>query len=415
VVIYGDLTRANPGSIDGVLTRVPGTILKDENFHVVLFEEQQQELTYDVKKVLLPTGSDVGDHIQQLVKKALVNTDNSVVVVSFNSYVIRECSKLDEGDGRVRAAPWGRLTALLSTRPSSVDQSALELLVEILKERGATSSESGLLKSAIRPLLMNRDRKFSRAEAGPAFISSLVASAVRQGLVESDHGGVSERIWLRAGSQASRFQPPPPAKSPARAWDDSNAVPVRIVSAPAPAPAVQKQVEEDPFKSALRKAGLGPFPNFREQVYDKIAEFAGEGKHTSAALIRKAVDEVSKQHPDHKNFSWALVAAALLKLFNRAPVLVAQDGSHIVPSLRHLSTVVVGVKDNWRVLVDRELILAILEAGCAVSMYDFPQLAGTLYLNRQDENIAKIEALINSLSGDNKIRFEDDDRAIVRA
>lgn len=410
VYIIADLTRANLDSIPSVLNRLPRNDNNAYVLEVAILPRQRPELpnTSFQKVSEIDESADVGSQVCQVLKSRLAEfADERFVVLSFNSYVLSYCHKLDEASrDRVQSIPWGQARTLRDADgnllassgnggvwPSSIsEEHACKALIEVLKDANAYDKSTGIRQTALRPKLSAKDSRLSTEHTSSVrnFISKLVRRAASRGLIQLDAPGTNPIIWTAADVSHSTEQL---------------------------ASVVSRQQRGQLFIDTLKSGKMGPFPNFREKVFSAVEEMVvANDKPLFRDLLGAAVSNVRNNcNGSHNGFSWSSVKEFLIELFRLHPVAMDANSQALRPGFSTWNTPIASMVDDWRLKLDGELVLYLLRKGCEINFYDIPELTGALYETREEVYQNRLYEVITLLKNSGKIEFDQQDSAIKLA
>lgn len=413
ILVLADLTRAYPGSLHEVIAR--NAIFRDSSFDLEICHTPSQlaELTNtsNIPLIEIAKESDVGQRVVDILKERLqAAPELHVNVISFNTFVLRSSEQLDAADrNRVRLLPWSQASRIERPFGEDIQQidsknnhwplptisldDALKILEQVLNERKAHNEQSAIRKTTIRGLISTKEPKFTKSATGDVkgIISVLIAQAEAKGLVTLNRGADANNptLWLAKPHEASTSQTKLPMATP------------------------------EPFADILKGLGMGPFPNFRDDMYDameSLVDCSDSSKPTLQQLISKSVAKIKERHAGmHTGFSWTAVSSFLTKLLSESTVTLKEDGTILPPSFENMHVQVYSFVSDWKKQLDGHLIVSILKAGRSIEFFDTPELTGTLYLTRDDTYQARLHEVVKYLKDTSKIFYESSGIALCPA
>jgi hypothetical protein len=258
---------------------------------------------------------------------------------------------------------------------------AIALLLRVL-----TTADRPVRQTDVRPLLERLDPRFHRdrtrplATDNPKMMGLLVDIARRRGLVETD--GPSDnpfiKLTARGHSEYGRLSPMIRSGTPALGAGT-------LPGAPGPD---EPGRPSDEYLRILKAIKRGPFQEVRGAVLDEMERLLPE-RPTLGALLDGAIGRVrpeidaARRERNKKDIPWGQVQAFLAIMITRCKVMLNGD-TPVTASARDRHTVVTRAADSWRVRLEAELVVLLLENGCTIDIYSHEDLAGALFNSRQD-------------------------------
>jgi hypothetical protein len=262
-------------------------------------------------------------------------------------------------------------------------------------------------KTDLRPLLESLDPRFSKDAGGPAsvvgFISLLTELAHKRGLVTLT--GSEPRVHIALTEEGRRVA----AGVVADAASHQGAQVVQAAHE-------TTGTRSDRFMALWRSANLGPFQSVRTKVYDEIdrAIAAGEPRKLKT-LVSEAVKAVRAADPAHpEKYPWSRVTTFLEGLMRRRPVAVSGDGP-VARTWANGELEVTQMVDEWRLLLDGELVLHLVDHGMELRIDDVPDLAGALYGGRTEDDLERAHDVVRRLIQDGLLADSPAEESLRRA
>jgi hypothetical protein len=274
---------------------------------------------------------------------------------------------------------------------------ALQLLQSILSRQPGFQ----MYKASLRPALATVDPRFSLSSGSWAaeghVIGSLVSLGEEHDLIETiGSNPASVRIRLKSGPTAAITTPEAPVPDqqpvdvpPTRAGESTSAR----------------------FITTLREAGMGPFLSVRLAVYTEIDRVLETERLPLRELIASAVRAVRDSGlEDPETFPWSRVRSFIELLMSKTAVAISESGERFRFTWQQSGTVVAGLEEGWQLMLDGELILALLGAGEPLDLRDVPDLAGALFNGRDDDKLDRVFQAVERLQIAGKIDYQDGTR-----
>jgi len=393
---FVDLTKARPGTELGVFERwreryldgsdaVELCVLADQ---VGLFSPPPDAVPLPIVTVIPDaTAADDAAIAKWALKRLtdLVEREPKVTVSTFRPSVTAVTAALkgtSSGIGNVpfpAETPTSNATGAPDPWPSDFmpADDAMRHMVVALR-----NSKKPVRFTTLRPLLVAQSPDMAPTAGGfasrPRFVTRLVSEAMQRGLVRTHPDGNDDSnpfIELRAGAALPEI-----AASP----DPTDSRSSHLIT-------------------TLRAGRLGPFQEVRWEAYEQMDQLLLATPSKSASdLLRDAVaavreaDEDSRLDRGAKPFPWSRFRQFLIMLMNRRPVLLS-DGVRVKHSWSDAHMVVDGFIDDWKLALDGELILFLMQSGVRIDMNDLSDLAGALYNSRREECFDRVIAVIRHL------------------
>jgi hypothetical protein len=162
------------------------------------------------------------------------------------------------------------------------------------------------------------------------------------------------------------------------------------------------------FQQSLMEVEWGPYSNFRHAAYNSMEAAITNRKDASLpnsiALLEAALAVIPPTPVGKVPVSRKKVHRFFQRLLARAPVLIGSDDKPFALMLETLSRPVKGFADSWRMILDAQLVLVLLEHGVEVSLFDLHELAASLY-QKDPDGVARVTQLFEILSGSGKISY----------
>lgn len=416
--LIADVTRAYKDTVVKTLEKAKPLLGPGDKMTVLLHDDQQAEIQMsgmDTSSLILKPVSRNTSLQHKALELALeaIGTSPMTVFLSFWPHVLAVSEQIDAASKpKIHFCPWGRLYTLtnmmVSERATAAmpttatvapvsDSEAVALLVEVLKQKGADSPAKAIKKTALRPLMSERDARFFKANPATGnayYIGSLLTRARAAGLIEVEARANNADIWLGRPSQmnlmgVSRAAAPTPA-----AMND------------APKPRLSS---EEHYDQILRSNTMGPFANVRDELYAALEEILSR-KLTLDKLLTECITTAKSklQGERDKGIPWGKVRAFFVALLTRCPVLRDSDGKPVTPCFQSMRAVIESVDADFKEKLDGELVLFILENGAEIRYVDMPALVATLYMTREEKFENRLTDVLARLHGSGKIQYVGD-------
>ncbi|WP_162908223.1 hypothetical protein [Allorhizocola rhizosphaerae] len=346
----------------------------------------------------------VAERIAKLVQEQAEAGSEPVVLYSFHPLVLALCDNL-AGQGHSvsgrNLTEFSRSKAAVDTKATSrwpadfmqIDE-ALAVLVTVLQEKGHVGRDKPVFKTEIRKLLQRADIRFdknhSKASGSQNLISELVNQAAARGLI--DVAGKEPRIvlWLR----------------------EPKSVQAEIG---------EERTPSQEYVNILMSSGLGPFADFRTQLYDMIELTVHDnaGKLGRTELVKRAVAGVREQAPDlllrprrkpipRDSYPWNKLRVFAGELLEKVPVLLNEAGQPFCASWGTAFDKVHGLTEDWRNQLESFLVLELVRKGAVIRSGQAEDLAGALFANRSEESVVRVEEILQPLFEKGRLRFDPD-------
>jgi len=397
--VVADLTKANPGTELSVLERIPNLQISGNIIEAVIYPRQKINLSSvsSLQFTEIAEGGDLGKQVAERITHLLANNNESITVLSFNGYVLNLATKIDPAImHRVSFLPWSSAWRVGNTSQGKIssnkyqdaswplnnisENETMEVLIKALRERRAFNESTSIRKTAIRPLLAKIEPRLDKPNTDhiSGFISKLVSIAEHKGLITTINPGLNPSIWL----------------------NQSIATPAIAVI-----PNTEKIKKGDLFSEKLKQDGMGPFPNFRDELFDAMDELVNsDSKPTLTHLIHNSVGKVQLANEnEHNGFHWGAVKHFIRSLLMLQDVALDEFGNPFRPNFLNMSKTVHALAKDWRIRLDGELILHLLRSGCEIGINDFQELIGSIYKTREEQYEDKLNAVIGHLNAVGKI------------
>jgi len=414
-----DLTRAWPNTEQYVLSKVLEREPADASLEIVVTPEQaaaldavfasRQALIHEV----LGSELDLARRITEIVTERL-NTSDAVVRVYTFWPAVRGMALYQDSlhPGRVHymaLAPYAPPNVV--TKPNLVwdnslmtEGEAVQALVTVLSSAGA----SGLAKTSVRPQLERLDARFAkRADSITSkngFISLVVDMARRRGLVEEigTEPALIVRLASAGGGSHPALAPAGPATAPSSAPPLAADAPTTLAPSGRPEPVTSSLLVD-----RLRAAQFGPFMDIRWTVYEEMDRLAAAGNTPLWRFVKEAVGNVRRasEESNGKPMPWSRVVLFIEDLLTKRAVAIA-GGEPQLLSWTAGSLLVEGFINNWRLWLDAEIILFLIDADIDLTLHDCEHIAGTLYASRAPAAEQRVFDIVGLLKGGGEIEYE---------
>ena len=281
---------------------------------------------------------------------------------------------------------------------------AVELTKKILAEAGAVSADSALLVSALRPLLVKRDKRAAKivGDAGSVRLSSEILADGRingwMGLEVPFAGG--ERIWLLSTGTVQKSA-------------SLIAVPPEAGTAPEPKlperPDRGKQRSEMMVK-CLKDRGVYSPKQIRDYFFSEIEAIRkqpGALSMTVSQLVRQVrtrAEERAKAEGVEYGF-WPVAADAILEMLLAARTLIGTDSQAIRPGIHARGANVSSIRENFQDACESFLLQTVISELKDVTVHDRTSLAHALFkLGRDKGSIESMQDRVDFLF--NRLGFD---------
>ncbi|WP_155766762.1 hypothetical protein [Mycobacterium intracellulare] len=411
-----DLSRAFAGS-ESQLAKAALEASSEPNLIVVGLEAQRAALGDAVEYVFIETdgyepnvGAAVAEALRQHADKS-----TSSIVYSFHPSVSN--GKAPNLADFADTATFNHATRLIAANTKESGEptawpnelipldEALSLLAEVLTENNA--AHHPMYKSKIRVLLKQKSRRFDPRSGLPGantpnLISRLLAQAEERGLIDyvgTDPSTVRVRLKRGATAPEEAAAVAPVTNAPEI---DAGALPVKD----------EQKSRSERFQDILiDRTGL--FSDVRERLLDNVQGIlAVQATRAEAGeIVKQAVKKTKTDSPAYfarksnddlpkDKYPWRKVEGFALVLFARIGIIVDDEGKPIREGgpwqiRRGYFT---EIPDNWKTLVDAELILELIRAHERVDFDDIEDLAGAMWCERTEDLIDRVDAAIDYLT-----------------
>jgi len=169
----------------------------------------------------------------------------------------------------------------------------------------------------------------------------------------------------------------------------------------------------------LSKKNLGPFSNIREMLYDSfesvLLSSSKLNKPTSInQLIIESV-ELTKNNLEQKTYPWNKVRNFLRTLLSLSPVLLDSNNSPFFLTFSNINYPASSLVSEWRVKLEGELILIIVNELQKISFFHLDILSRILYIERSSENENRVLKIIEFLLKNNRLIEEGQNLKIAKS
>ena len=398
--VIADVTRANPGTEDALIRKLGTHYSSGDAVTVILREDQNSGLTdtYSAKTITPFHYIRVVNEINLMLNQVLADPDSTVDVVSFHSAVWTLKDSLAEADrNRVEFMPWSALSDGQGGSPGQTrqwptelvsEEDALAVLQAALRRAGAVEAKRAIRKTDLRQALAREDQRFGKDHVFGA----------TYGLMTMLTKLASERGCAVVEVQAGDFENPV-------LWvkDHASDAAQSVASSES-----EGRTRSQLFINTLRiEADLGPYSNIRWELYKALGDALTRAKAKTERLsVRSAVSEAIRsvqESQSERKINWRKVAAFLYRLLDRVPVMTDEEGRYVEASIGKLRAPVCGLVDDFEILLDGALILELVRRINDIDLLDIQDLAGALYLRRDDEALDRTIRVIERLLADRKV------------
>lgn len=413
-----DLTAAVPGTVPNLLQQISSGSVGNHSLTLLCYVGQlgvQRALVGTAKLVEVPAECNLIEEVKSWIANP-EHGDSDLIVCSFRPEVwaLQYVPVLGGLSRKVEFPTWRPFLSLIlgvtgsSLYPVSAGSGAwpeglmplseaLEKLRLALAKRGGSAHQTQL-----RGLLKEQDDRFSKSNpiaAMPRLVSTLMNLAKDAGLIKivgESQGG--QLIQLISAAPEAKTLPKhqgeqilPHLPNPGN----------RVMEA-------RNGTGTDLYTSVFESQKMGPFANLRGHFFDSMERALTDKlsvEHLISRCLRETKAAYVKSGGSEKNLPWATVRRFFETLLCRRPVFLNVSGESIYPSFAHAQTVAVRLADDWRLELEGELILFLLEKGQKIEYADVPALTGAMCMTRDDEDRERVIKLIDHLRTTNRIAF----------
>ncbi len=378
---------------------------------------------------------------ERVVMPALLKSQTEhLEIYSFFYSVLNLSSTIPpEARMRISTSHWkylnfdGTLQEPIGGRPTSsnvVSTAATDILFEVLRRH-----PRGLQQSALRQVLSGTSPIFDKSSGGPP-IGAVVRAARLRGLVEVTPPGhfnpvvravisipseaAPDAIGVSSESPTTPVQPTDEAANiDRRSGEDKLSGAPEVASSPT-TDAASATTEAEAEESRVEKlyahfnlGGLGPFPSLRNSWFDRVEEAVSEKKFYGNRIIKKIARDVVSAGT---KLPFVAVERFLFELMRRRPVFLDEQGNERDPrAASSFAVVITSLKENWRALLEAEMLLYLATIPGGLSMDELDQVGFVMYPGLEaDERQARVEQLYALLRAEDRIST-DRGRIIVLA
>jgi hypothetical protein len=391
---------------------------------VLLYEDQIGELemtNFNLNALTtkaIPRTASVPDVALQMALEA-AEKYSSTVFFSHHAQVLGLFMQMDPGfRRRVYFCPWGKARQYLDQimpRHNPIaseaaafgapitDAEAFAVIRAALAGKGATSRARAVYKTSFRDLLARLDPRFLKANpvtGSPNYISALLERAKREGVVHIEPHIVNPMIWLAGQIDL-------PIASIVAMGKPAEAVTTTATAVPDSMARAANSRPEEIYAEILRKHNMGPFPNVRDDLYEALGKLADQKKPLNR-LISACITMAQEAHTDQKDVKipWRTsVRNFFVNMLSRQAVLRDAGGNYVKPSLPTGQTIIHGVDQRFRQMLDGALVTLLLEEGAQIKFEDIGSLVGALYVNRDSDFHDRLDDVIVYLKDVGAIQY----------
>lgn len=411
-----DLTAAAPGTVPNLLQQISNGSVGEHSLTLLCYVGQlgaQRALVDAAKLVEVPAECNLIEEVKNWIAKP-EHGDSDLVVCSFRPEVwaLQYVPMPGRVARKVEFPTWRPFLSLILDATGSAlfrvgangrawPEALMPLSEALEKLRSGLAKRGGSVhQNQLRGLLKEQDERFSKdnpTAAAPRLISTLMNLAKDANLVKIE-GEVPGDQLVQLVSAA------PAAKTLARLQGDQIVAqlqnPVNSV--------IESRNGTDFYTSVFEAQKMGPFANLRGHFFDSL-ERALPDTLSVEQIISRCLRETKaayvKSGGSEKNLPWATVRRFFETLLSRRPVLLDGSGALIYPSFAHAQTIVLRLADDWRLELEGELILFLLEKGQKIEYTDVPALTGAMCMTRDDEDRERVIKLIDHLRATKRIAY----------
>ncbi|MFD0046804.1 hypothetical protein ACFVGV_16600 [Pseudarthrobacter scleromae] len=427
-----DITRAAFDSELDTLKRVQSATLPTDDIHVVHRQEQtvpdaevhftSHEVPADVARDEESFLSWTSDLIHQIS-----GPTESLILTSYWSPLEALVSRVNSG----RVVEYRKLGALLQSKAAAAkDWDSNFMTKQVAADYvvwAVGASPSGKLHiTSLRGKVQALSEAFNKEQGGfpgrQGFISRLAGVAQEQGFIDSwkrpGHPDDDILVLTPLGRTRLRLIGPTPTPTPTEARKASLALKPAVAEQVILTVADQQKTRSQDFITALRNQRMGPFQQVRLAIIREIGTIACEAKYGPVEVIDRALRRVRESEPasslkDFANLPWPRIRAFMRKLLSMSPVLLSHDEPITGGWGETSDRVVTGVAPKFDVVLDGELVVALVRQGLNISQDDEPDLAGALYNSRDEEYLRLVDHVVRHLLASKILREEPSTQKLI--
>lgn len=267
-----------------------------------------------------------------------------------------------------------------------VDDQAVKVLCEILKENNAINQSSGLKSEKIRVLMAAKYNKYAKNTRGQdGFIKSLLNKAESGGYIEcvKQPNGPNYIVYLL------------------NKISGVNELHVKLEK--------NSNSRSGEFIALLKSHNMGPFFKIRHLLFSKMLDILqNKGNIRPSRLLSLVITEV-KNESESKNQPWRFMRIFIEKITRENSVFLDSDGNAFNFSLDNDSQkFVVKIVGDWENKVDDYLILFLIKHKKDITTSDYMQIAGAIYGSRSEDSEDRVRAAVQRLFHSRKITERED-------
>lgn len=394
--LVADLTRANPGSE----ARLLAPFVKADDvagIWVVGFEHQSEPIAAAAPQaefVALRSNAHYTEIVADVVKTVdarLAEADGATPIVddlevlSFHSAVLALSQRYTEQTPiPVQFVAW--MDAIRDAQ-SADGHSVTAWPEELMSAEEACSIFKATLEESPRPIRMS-ELRFALARVDERFDKSYSSASAMPGLLKLLVEMAKERNFLRIEmtrpNDVNPFLHPLQRKSEGKKGQEATDG------------ATQADERSRMMEQILRARNLGPFSRIRALLFDKLEEASAQSvtlERMIATCINSTRDECGQ-----RGYPWRAVRQFVVTLMQRRPIALDQSGAVIVPNTLGRLETVSGLRENWRMDWEGELVVALVqEMDDLHPAYDTVNLALLLHHTGEPDVCTRVHEVVAHL------------------
>jgi len=303
-------------------------------------------------------------------------------------------------------------------RVKVTDDQVNDLVTLLAEDRIFSESNSVFMSALRRPFTRRFGSRYSKQApgVGSGFFSALIRRAVALNKVKaSNPDTVMTRVWIEPGAAVQI--------APATTREQSVAPTLQPPLMP-PSNTHKGSVYPSEWDARFAKASLGPFPNFRADLFRELENLVN-GKRTGYILIQEAVDLVRRQIDDARakrgdnaeRHGWLSAGAAerfLKTMLCRNETLLNESGEKFCFSTANAFLPVVKLVPSFRDQLEQDLLLYLVEIQSPFTIDDLSKAAVFLFGKRNPRDTLRVQELMMLLVESKKVMPEGDAWVVVQ-
>lgn len=410
-----DITGAKPGSEGTALQVIAQKFPEECRESFILFSDSQ--------KVRIPppwpTSRRLPDALQvveivglvetEFVKPTLTTSLDTLTVVSFHKIVCDIEHAITDPEKRINFLQWAELLPDLTAAKQAAARralaqlmptdDALQALEVALSANRAVDLLHGVPLTSLRELVERADVRFKKKTSmakTPGLMRALADLGEERGIIQSNRNtGTSHfLIWLKPYPKSDDHLPHEDVSRKSACLSRDVGLAVSMKHCP-------ERMRSDVFVDTLSSQNFGPFSRIRRMLYEQLLIAVGDGSKTASDLLADVVkltrEAVEITHEGSKPIAWRKVKEFLRSILAREEVLLNSDKQPFALSFETGCVKITGLVPNFRVKLDGQLVLALLESNVALHLGDIANLAGALFNNRSATSEGEVAKIIDSL------------------